>query len=192
MGPSFLANLRAQYAAYSDDALLELVGAASEDLVPAAQEVLKAELDRRGLAPGVLTALAGQIDGLPASPVDELVNYVQRLPCPHCGTTRTLLNGFTRRPRGLLVAMFFAPPVRSMRPADPLTAIGCEPCLSRLGANLPFQLQPGQPWEPIPQFVAWVRKHGELLRSFKANKDAVAALLRLDGAAFLQLTGRQG
>jgi hypothetical protein len=190
MAEDFLTGLRAQYAEYADEALIELAGEAQAQLVPGAREVLKAELARRPLAPEVLAALTAQIDGGIDLELWPLVGRAQRLPCPHCGTTRTLLNGFARAPRGSFVAMLLGV-VRAMRPEDPLTAIGCQPCLEIRGAQPSRRLQPGQPWPPVPQLVAWVRRNAALLRRFESDAEAVRALLSLDGEEFLRITGRR-
>lgn len=64
--------------------------------------------------------------------------------------------------------------------------IGCQPCLSGLGAWRLFKLKPGQRWKPSDALRQWVKSHAALLIHFAANDTAVAGLLRFDYDGFLR------
>lgn len=199
MEPSFVSDLRAQYALYSDEALIALAGTAHQELVPAAREVLDAELKRRGIQPAAIAPLLAPSAEPPTGALLALVSRIQHVPCPHCGSAGTILNGFakpqpTAAPHPLffllggLLGYFLGKALASPRPDAPVTVIGCPSCLRRWGVRLPGALGLGTPWPPTPQLVAWVREHFQLLERSESNPEAFAALLRMDRGAFLRLT----
>lgn len=139
--------------------------------------LLKAELAARRLVPELLPTLDVRVDRMTAKDLDELAKRLQFLPCPKCGSTRTTLNGFmSEKPTPLLLVGVHRVPEFH---------VGCQPCLATEGAWRLFRLKPGERWKPSEAFREWVFRHAGLLTYFESNQRAIAALLRLDYAAFL-------
>lgn len=181
MDPTDVAALRRRYAEHEDGQLVALALTAAADLTPVACDVLKTELASRKLVPELWPTLDIRAERFTAKELDALTLRLQFLPCPHCGARGTSLNGFISAPPTplALVGIHIVPTFR----------IGCQSCLGRRGAWRLFKLKPGQRWRPSEAFRDWVFSHSALLTHFASNDAAIAALLRLDHAGFLQAIG---
>ncbi len=84
--------LEESYRAMSDQELLSIISTDYKDLMPEAQEILKAEITSRGIGKGVDTAIELQVKGLSSETIMRYVDLVRSMPCPHCASTNEKLN----------------------------------------------------------------------------------------------------
>ncbi len=178
MSPDAVQRLRDHYSTLQDSELATMALTAAADLVPAAIEPFRSELQRRSLAPELWPTLDLQVGAMTPAEHDELVRRIQFLPCPLCGQSKTSLNGYVTQ-RGPVIPL---PGVLLVRSGF---YIGCQPCLSGLGAWRLFKLKPGQRWKPSSQLRQFVERHAALFIHFERSPAAIRALLRRDYDAFL-------
>lgn len=87
-----LALVRDTYARMTDAELLQLLRYNAAGLTEQALEIVKEEVSRRGLNPGIIHTVA--LQNMDYAGYEEAhCRYIQSLPCPECGSVVQHLNG---------------------------------------------------------------------------------------------------
>jgi hypothetical protein len=144
MEPS-LEQIRENYSEYSDDDLTLLAATEAGLLRPDVLEVLKEELNSRGLSEDIFRGV--EVQTTPLS-YDELENYgrqLQSLPCPVCSTNEHDLNATVSK----RVMSFIIVALRKQH-----TLIACPDCLDE--ANKHARLESVLfGWWALPHGIIW-------------------------------------
>lgn len=113
-------ELRVSYSKFTDDKLLKIASQEAGSLTPEGLQILKEEVEKRGLSQDLSAGIAVQTAKLADTAVNEYIDLVRSQPCPHCNSTRSKLNGTVV---GEVVSViFFSQYTKN-------AFIGCPPCL---------------------------------------------------------------
>jgi hypothetical protein len=163
------------YQRMSDDELIRIATQDASGLPPEAMEVVKTEIQKRGLDQNITKGLEAQNKTYTIKEVDAYCDIVRNLSCPTCGNTTERLN--VTMTGEVISVLFFTSYVKR-------TKIGCPPCLDKAhnSALLKSALLGwwGIPWGIIRTLQAIVfnlrrkqtnhlQDHNEDLRSFALN-----------------------
>lgn len=87
-----LEELRNTYQRFSDDKLIKIATGQASDLRPEAIQVIREEIQRRGLSPDLLRGVEVQRKELSPEERKTYCDLIQKQPCPHCGSSSARLN----------------------------------------------------------------------------------------------------
>lgn len=163
------------YQRMSDDELIRIATQDAYDLTPEAMEVVKTEIQKRGLDQNITKGLEAQNKTYTIEEVDAYCDIVRNLSCPTCGNTTERLNVTMT---GEVISVIF------FTTYDKRIKIGCPHCLDKAhnSALLRSVLLGwwGIPWGIIRTLQAIVfnlrrkrtnhlQDHNDDLRSFAVN-----------------------
>jgi hypothetical protein len=85
--------VRETYQKMTDDELVRVATQDAAGLTLAAQEVVREEIEKRGLASGIIKGVEAQNKTYTIEEIDRYCEIVRDLECPVCGSTDSKLNG---------------------------------------------------------------------------------------------------
>ena len=182
------------YQRMSDEELIRIATQDAYALTPEAMEVVKTEIQKRGLDPNIAKGVEAQNKTYTTEEVDAYCNIVSNLRCPTCGSTTERLNAtITAEVVSFILFTTY----------DKKIKIGCPHCLDKANNNAMIKSALlgwwGVPWGIIRTMQAFalnqkrkqtnhLQDHSEYLRSFtlsvigeletyKGNKEKLQQIL---------------
>lgn len=164
------------YRRMSDDELTRIATEDAAGLTPEALEVVKAEIEKRGLNQNIVRAVEAQNKSYNINDVDTYCDVVSKLACPACGSSSERLNATMT---GEVMSFIFITQYKKR------IKIGCPDCLDKANNNALTKTALlgwwGIPWGIIRtvQYISLNLKskrtnhlndHNDYLRSFALNR----------------------
>jgi predicted nucleic-acid-binding Zn-ribbon protein len=161
-----------RYERMSDDELIRIATQDAYDLTPEAMEVVKAEIQKRGLDENISKGVEAQNKEYTIEEIDTYCDIVSNLSCPSCGNTSQRLNATMT---GEVISFIFFTDYKKK------IKIGCPPCLDKANNNALTKTAIfgwwGFPWGIIrtPQAITLnleskrtnhLQEHNDYLRNF--------------------------
>lgn len=152
-------QIRQRYQAMTDEQLIKIANYELSELSPMGLEILKEELQHRGLGLNMAEARRLQEEGLQPEEIEELIEYIQQAPCPRCGQTKHLLQS------RLLVEVVSLLVITNRNKE---MVIACPPCLEKATNKAVYRtLLLG--WWGIPMGI--IRTFQEMVRYGRVQAD---------------------
>ena len=114
------------YQRMSDEDLIRIATREASGMTPEAMEVIKSEINKRGLNENIIEAVLAQNKEYTIEEIDHYCDMVRELSCPICGETENRLNATIT---GEVISfVFFTSHTRKIK-------VGCPNCLDKLNDN---------------------------------------------------------
>jgi hypothetical protein len=150
--------VRENYRKMTDDELVRVATQDAAGLTPQAQEVVKTEINKRGLDANIIEGVKAQNKGYSIAEIDGYCEMVRDLDCPMCGASDIRLNGtLTSEVMSFIV---FTHSVKKIK-------IACPDCLDKAN-DRSLAVSAALGWWGIPWGI--IRTIGAIGQNIKSKK----------------------